>query len=539
VTGTKKRWLVALGAFTGLGLVAGLTIAGYVLAHRFDPYIRQQTILYLQQRFDSEVELASLRVRLPRISPLRVLFNGGRGAMAQVEGGGLSLRYKGRRDVPPMFAIQKFSGEVDLGTLFDTPKTVRSVVIEGMDINIPPKDETSNVTPAKRSESDMDVIVQEVIVTDSTLSILPKDKSNKPLHFDLHRVKLESVGKELGMKYDAALTNAKPPGEILSKGIFGPWAAEEPGDTPIAGEYDFHNANLAVFPGTAGILKSTGQFEGSLSSLKVHGEASVPDFRLKISGNRVPLSTHFTVLVDGTNGNTVLQPVTGVVGTTAFTTSGGIIKHESDPSRAIELNVTIPKGNIQDLLKLAMKGAPFMAGTISLQTKIVIPPLTGTVRKKLLLDGRFNLFQAVFLRSKIQDRIDGLSRRAQGQPDSLEIDQVVSRMAGAFKLKNEVITFRDLSFAVPGAGLDLDGSYNLNSEALDFHGDLKLQAKISQTMSGWKRWALKLIDPFFSKQGVGTLLHIEVEGTAKDPKFGLDLGKTATQIRGSKLSSTD
>ena len=75
------------------------------------------------------------------------------------------------------------------------------------------------------------------------------------------------------MKYDAALTNAKPPGEILSKGTFGPWAAEEPGDTPVSGEYDFRDADLSVFKGIAGTLASTGDFDGSLSSLSVHGRA--------------------------------------------------------------------------------------------------------------------------------------------------------------------------------------------------------------------------------------------------------------------------
>ena len=174
-----------------------------------------------------------------------------------------------------------------------------------------------------------------------------------------------------------------------------------------------------------------------------------------------------------------------------------------------------------------MKGQPFMAGTIFVQTKIEIPPLTTKVRQKLQLDGQFELSKAVFLRSRIQNRIDGLSRRAQGQPNSEEIDEVISGMAGSFKLENELMNFSALSFAVPGAGVDLAGNYNLVGDSLDFHGTLKLQAKISQTMSGWKHWALKPVDPFFAKEGVGTLLHIKIVGTAKDPQFGLDLRKTA------------
>jgi hypothetical protein len=40
-------------------------------------------------------------------------------------------------------------------------------------------------------------------------------------------------------------------------------------------------------------------------------------------------------------------------------------------------------------------------------------------------------------------------------------------------------------------------------------------------MTGWKRWLLKPVDPFFSKNGAGTFLKIKVEGTADEPKFGL------------------
>ena len=93
-----------------------------------------------------------------------------------------------------------------------------------------------------------------------------------------------------------------------------------------------------------------------------------------------------------------------------------------------------------------------------------------------------------------------------------------------FNLENEVMTFRSLSFAVPGSGVDLAGSYDLDQDALDFHGTLKLEAKASETMTGWKRWVLKPIDPFFSNQGSGTLLHIQVVGTSKEPKFGRDRG---------------
>ena len=426
------------------------------------------------------------------------------------------------------FAMKKFRFEVDLGTLFDTPKTVPSVLLEGMEITIPPKDERPNFSarssPGKDSVSQTWVLITEVIIRDAKLVILPKDRKKVPLEFAIHDLRLNSAGMGVAMRYDAALTNPRPPGAIHSVGSFGPWNAEEPGDTPLSGDYTFEKADLGVFTGIAGILNSAGHFEGTLNSIHAKGQASVPDFRLKMAGNPVLLVTQFEALIDGTNGNTILQPVRAMLGTTKFTTSGGVIKHDSDLQRTISLEVTMPQGDLRDLLRLAVKGTPFMEGQILLKTKIDIPPLSGKVQEKLKLDGRFEVRHGKFLRSTTQDKIDSLSRRGQGKPNSEEIDQVVSGMKGTFTLENEVIRFRSLSFSVSGAKVDLAGHYDFERDAVNFRGTLKLHAKVSQTMTGWKRWVLKPVDRFFTKENAGTFLRIKVTGTSKETKFGSDRG---------------
>ena len=93
MTKRNKRWLAAIGLL-GVAGIATLGVAAYVLGQRLDPYIREQAILYLEKGFDSEVELSALRLRVPRLSPLRLLFGRGRGTMARVEGEGLAMRYK-------------------------------------------------------------------------------------------------------------------------------------------------------------------------------------------------------------------------------------------------------------------------------------------------------------------------------------------------------------------------------------------------------------------------------------------------------------
>ena len=383
MTKSKRNWLIGVGVVLGV-VVLGLVIAASVLRSRFEPYIREQAIAYLQKRFDSDVRLASLHIHIPPTSPLHLLFTGGRGVLARVDGSGLTLHQRAAADLPPILVINSFSFGVDLGAVFDSPHTVNKVVLKGMVVTIPPKGQRipfSSRNPDNHSPDDHadsgGVIVQEVVASDSQLIILPRIPGKQPLTFDLASIDLKSVGKDVAMNYTAVLTNPKPKGLVHSTGTFGPWAAGEPGDTPLKGTYTFDNADLGVFSAIAGILHSTGDFEGTLSSINARGTASVPDFRLKSAGNPVPLTTTFAVLVDGSNGNTVLQPVKARLGTTNFTTSGAVLKNQGDPRRTISLDVSMPAGNLTDVLKLAMKGDSFMEGTLAMKSKIDIPPLVG------------------------------------------------------------------------------------------------------------------------------------------------------------------
>jgi hypothetical protein len=521
VTGKRKKlWLGGITVFIVL-LGLGAYIAASIIAKQFEPTLRAQAIQYLHDRFHSDVELAALHVNSPKMSTLQILLRHGRGAIVAVEGDGLAMRFEGDRSRPPLFNIKKVFFTVDLGVLFEPKKSVNFVSVEGMEINLPPKGERQDFGGGSEG-SNSNVIIQNVQINDATLVLLPKDTGKKPLRFQIARLHLQSVGVNSAMRYDADLTIPKPPGIVKSTGNFGPWNSTEPGDTPLQGNYTFDNADLGIFAAIGGTLSSKGTFDGALDSVKVRGTTYVPNFELKMAGNPLPLSTSFEAQVDGTNGNTVLQPVRATLGHTNFTTTGAVIKHEEYSKRGIDLQVTMPHGDMRDLLRLAMKGSPFMEGFINMKSSIGIPPLTGTVKEKLRLDGTFDVSNAKFLKSTIQNQIDQLSRRGQGQPKNDEIDEVISKMQGSFHLENQVMTFQSLAFEVPGAAVSVAGNYNLATDMLDFHGALKLDAKISQTGAGWKRWLLKPADPFFAKNGAGTFLKIKIEGDAHHPKFGLD-----------------
>jgi len=309
MTALKKWLLIGTGALLAAA-GAALFVAAPRMARRFEPMVREQAVQYLRERFHSDVEIAELHIQLPKMSRLQVLFKRERGAKVRVDGAGLSMWFGGARDVPPLFSMRKFSFQVDLQALMEEQKSIDEVSIEGMEIHVPPKGERAKlVASATRPGRPMNVLIQSVQIKDAVLVILPRDKTKNPLRFEFAHTRLKSVGTNSAMDFDALLTIPKPPGQVHSNGSFGPWAADEPGDTAIAGIYSFEKADLGVFNGIDGTLTSTGTFEGSLDAVHARGEAKVPDFRLKMAGNKVPLWTRFEVLVDGTNGNTVLKPV--------------------------------------------------------------------------------------------------------------------------------------------------------------------------------------------------------------------------------------
>ncbi len=521
----KHLLIISLCGFAAL--VALLFVTAQSLARKIQPELRNRVVAYLEQRFDSRVVLGDLQIEIPKVSPLGLLIRGGRGTIAHVEGRHLVMHYHGRQDVPPLFSVDLFAFDLDLGMLRQSQPHVPHVTLEGMTIALPPKsqnaDEANNRLSIPKSSAS-NAVIDALDISRARLLILPNRPDAQPLDFALESVQLTSAGVNQRLEYQASMTNPRPPGKIRSRGTFGPWNSESPGDTPLEGDYDFSNANLGVFPAIAGRLHSVGHFVGSLSAVRARGEATVPDFRLKSSGNPVPLKAEYDVLVDGMNGNTILQPVHARLANTEFETSGGIIKHEGARRRAIDLKVTMNNGHIEDLLLLAVKGKPFMSGFIHMNAQISVPPLSGTVKEDLFLAGTFDIAHGEFLRDQIQDKIDELSRRGQGRPTDHTVDNVFSRMTGTFRLKNQVMTFTRLSFEVPGAAVGLHGDYQMAQDVLDFHGNLKLQAKVSQTLSGWKHWLAKPIDRFFEKNGAGTFLKIQVVGNTSKPEFGLDHG---------------
>jgi hypothetical protein len=191
------------------------------------------------------------------------------------------------------------------------------------------------------------------------------------------------------------------------------------------------------------------------------------------------------------------------------------------------------KARIEDFLKLAVNTTPpVMNGNLQMKARIFLPPGNVPVTQKLHLNGNFIVSNALFSSDAIQKKVNMLSRLGQGHPK--DPDQHITppqpeqsapaEVKGDFILADSSMTFSNLDFGVSGANIDMAGVYTLDGSKFDFHGHAKLNAHPSQMTTGWKSALLKLADPFFAKQGYGTVIPIQVNGTKSEPHFGLDLG---------------
>jgi hypothetical protein len=333
------------------------------------------------------------------------------------------------------------------------------------------------------------------------------------------------VGPSTAADFHATLTNAKPPGDIESTGRFGPWAKNDPAATPVSGNYTFRDADLSVFKGIAGKLSSDGNYGGYLGRIEVQGQTDTPDFTVTISGNPVHLTTQYHAIVDGTDGNTWLQPVIAHFLNSSVTAQGSVTGVKGVKGKTVSLDATASGARLEDMLVLGVKARkPAVSAVISFRAKLVIPPGDVDIAQKLKLDGSFQAASAHFSKLDVQEKVNKLSHSGKGNPEEPESDTVASDFSGHFALDRGVMTLQQLSFRVPGVRVALNGTYGLEDEKLDFHGTASLEAKLSEATTGIKSFLLKALDPFFKKKNAGAVIPIKIGGTRKEPSFGLDLG---------------
>lgn len=432
---------------------------------------------------------------------------------------------------PPLVTIQKLTIQGSYADLLLRPHHISRVYLDGLHVQVPPLGDAGNFSGGYTAS---DVTIGEVIANGAILEVA-RANGQPPLRFDIHELSLGPVSTQDGMSYRLTMRNPEPPGEIRSKGHFGPFNGRSPGQTPVSGTYSFDRADLSAFHAIAGILASEGTFSGPLAHVDVKGTTDVPDFEVVRSGPAARLLTHFQASVDGTNGDVSLDSVNASYLATGIGAHGNVAQEKGSTGKFTSLDFAVRDGRIEDILRLFVKGSrASMSGVTSFQAHVTVPPEGKPFLREVTLQGDFGIGGGHFGKPSTQESVDKLSetgrgqKRAQPPDENNPTDNVISDLRGHVVLRNGVATFTDLSFTVPGADARMQGTYNVLDEQIDFHGTVKMDVKFSQSTSGVKSVFAKALNPFFDKKR-GSVIPVVMDGTYHNPHFGIDLNPVKKQ----------
>ncbi len=433
---------------------------------------------------------------------------------------GVEFRRAGAQSSPPLITIQKLTIRGSYSGMLR--HYVPLMQAESAHVALPSLGQGSQGPLALHASR---VHIGELQAISSILDIASAESGQAPTRFAVHRFSLHDLGSTSPMRFEVALTNPVPRGEITARGQLGPWKAADLAQTPVSGSYAFRNADLGSIGGIAGTLASDGTFQGPVRALRVAGQVEVPNFQVRRSTHSTSVRTQFQALVNGVNGDVTLENTTSHFGETTVNISGQISARNGQ-KRAAYLNLQVPQGRLQDVLLLFIKAprAP-MTGVAGLRARVFIPSGPRRFVEKIVMEGDFGVSAGQFTSGKTQNSVDKLSAKARGSSEKDDDDpsRVLSDLKGHALLRNAVATFTGLQFGVPGALAHMHGTYNLESERVNLHGTLLLEQKLSKTTSGVKSVLLKALDPFLKKsKSGGAKMPVQITGTYSHPHYSTD-----------------
>jgi hypothetical protein len=505
----RRKWLIRGGAIALIVTALLFAIAARTLSR---DSLTARVTAAMAAALNCDVSMDPLKVQLlPRI---------------KVSGSSLTIRLKSRPDLPPFIAVDQF--DVNLGLLSVIRRHIEEVHLDGLHVNVPPRVGDIIATSAadtKRAAPEtkrMLFHVDHIVTHDAIVNFVAKKAEGRPLAFDVHNLDLADAGVEEPMTFSADLTNPVPAGQIYSRGKFGPWNRDDPTLTLLSGAYTLADADLNTINGISGKTVSAGTFKGVLTDIEASGQSETPNFSLDLGGKPVPLSTTFTVTVDGTNGTTKLNNVEAHLAGTTILVTGLITNLPGPHNHDVELGAEVRDGHIEDLMRLVIDSPkPLVTGKVTLSATLKLPPGDGPARRRISAGGVVRLNGARFTDADMNVKIAELSRRGLGKKPGEITGNVAADFNGAFALDRGVVTLSKTQVQVPGAIIRIAGTYHLGSEEVDFEGEALLEATMSRAIGGFKSIFLKPFNPLFRKEGAGAVVPIRITGTRPSPQFGV------------------
>ena len=253
--------------------------------------------------------------------------------------------------------------------------------------------------------------------------------------------------------------------------------------------------------------------------------------RLKrpISHSRVrdilsPSRTHYSALVNGTNGDVTLEPVQAKLAETEFVAQGQVAGVPGKEGTRLVVEITSDAARIQDFLYLFMQTKPPLQGSTRFKAKVELPVHRHAFPQTLVMNAQFGIKGSQFTKTDTREKVNALSEASRGNPSDSNPPTVLTDLLGDVALANATAKFSRISFRAPGVSAFLHGNYNLENEKVDLHGTMHTDVNLSQATTGFKAFMMKVIE--FTKQKKkqqgGATVPVSITGTYDKPSFGID-----------------
>jgi hypothetical protein len=445
----------------------------------------------------------------------------------------ITLSRNSARDLPPLGSAQSLTVQGTWLDLFLLRKRVSLVDITGLHIAIPPLGSPANHEEfPSGSSADFGgptAVVEQLRIHDSALEIMRAD--GRRYSFPIRQLVIRNLEKGQALAYAVDMQNAKPAGQILSTGSFGPLNPKNLGATPLSGDFNFSRVNLRDIGNISGTLSSTGHFHGTLADFEADAVSETPDFAV---GNGTPTSfaTSVHCAINALNGDVILHGIEARTRATTIHVEGRIV----GSPKVIDVDLAIGGGRIEDLLGPFIHDKVPIAGAVWLHSHAQLVPSRNGLKflQRFRVDGAFEAPAERLTNRATEQKLSAFSQRAQGvKPSKLgpssagqasnATADVVSSFKGQAKIRDGVLSTQGITLQMPGARVDLSGSFNLRNSIVALTGNLRMQSDISHIATGFKSVLMKPLIPFFKKNKAGAVIPIAITGGPGGYKVTQDL----------------
>jgi hypothetical protein len=483
----KPRFRAAVvGIATGcVVFLAVAAVAVQSLATGIAPVMKDRVVAALTEQLHRPVQFDALEISVIRGlrvqgSGLRILNVAPAGSAAPVG--------------DPLLSLKSFSFHLTFGDLLtlrsDHPRIkVGGLELQGLAIHVPSGGVALPAsTPSATPGPSVAWEVNSIQCDDAHIVLDAAKAGDPPVVFDVRSLDMKDVSTTKSFPYAADVLYPNPAITVHLSGHFGPLANIASG-TPLDGDYSFKNADLSALSGVKAVVSSSGHVAGTLGAITVDGNAQTPAASLPVSAHAFPLDAKFHLQLDTASSTTTFAPLEITLPHGSLTAQGTM---KLLPGGAdIAMNVSVPRGRIEELLEIGTRTVPpLMSGNLTLQAKLHLPPGPQPFQQKLQATGTLSIGGVQFSDPKLQQRIDELSKLAQGKiiplsnsPDSSA--PVDSKAVAEFSLANAELTVPSLRYQVPGATAQMAGTYELERDTFAFKGHFQPDAleHLGQTQS--------------------------------------------------------